>query len=98
IREKQTEIARVQLDEAIKHAEDRIANLRPNVTQRERRHAAEHLEHLQRLLVGLRDDAPYQKPFLWPVNFSEIFDRGGFDVVVANPPYVRQESLDAIEG
>jgi len=33
------------------------------------------------------------KPFfLWKLNFSEVFqERGGFDVVIANPPYVRQE-------
>ena len=28
----------------------------------------------------------------WRVEFAEVFDRrGGFDIVVANPPYVRQE-------
>lgn len=30
----------------------------------------------------------------WRVEFAEIFDRrGGFDIVVANPPYVRQEQI-----
>ena len=30
----------------------------------------------------------------WRVNFAEVFaDRKGFDVVVANPPYVRQEKI-----
>ena len=30
----------------------------------------------------------------WRVEFAEVFDqRGGFDIVVANPPYLRQESL-----
>ena len=30
----------------------------------------------------------------WRVEFAEVFDRrGGFDVVIANPPYVRQEEL-----
>ena len=36
------------------------------------------------------------KPFfLWKLYFSEIFQRDnpGFDVVIANPPYVRQEQL-----
>jgi hypothetical protein len=57
------------------------------------------LAGLERLKEGLHDDAPYQKPFLWPVNFHEIFDegRGGFDIVLANPPYVRQESLDPVD-
>ncbi len=30
----------------------------------------------------------------WRVEFAEVFDRrGGFDIVVANPPYVRQEQI-----
>lgn len=31
------------------------------------------------------------KAFKWEEEFSEIFARGGFDVVIGNPPYVRQE-------
>ncbi len=36
------------------------------------------------------------KPFfLWKLNFSEVFEKnGGFDVVVANPPYVRISGID----
>jgi len=33
------------------------------------------------------------KPFHWIMEFSEIFERGGFDIVVGNPPYVRQELI-----
>lgn len=33
--------------------------------------------------------------FLWKLNYSEVFEsKGGFDVVIANPPYVRQENID----
>ncbi len=32
-------------------------------------------------------------PFDWEREFPEIFERGGFDVVIGNPPYVRQEGL-----
>ncbi len=34
-------------------------------------------------------------PFVWDVSFSEIFegDKRGFDIVVGNPPYVRQEKI-----
>jgi hypothetical protein len=32
-------------------------------------------------------------PFDWEKEFPEIFLRGGFSVVIGNPPYVRQEGL-----
>ncbi|MEO0297469.1 MAG: DNA methyltransferase, partial [candidate division WOR-3 bacterium] len=32
--------------------------------------------------------------FLWEVDFAEVFaERGGFDIVIGNPPYVRQELI-----
>ncbi len=31
------------------------------------------------------------KAFNWQTEFKEVFDKGGFDVVIGNPPYVRQE-------
>jgi len=34
--------------------------------------------------------------FLWRLDFAEVFaDKGGFDVVIANPPYIRQERFSA---
>jgi len=33
------------------------------------------------------------KPFSWQKGFPEVFKQGGFDVVIGNPPYVRQELL-----
>jgi len=33
--------------------------------------------------------------FVWKEAFPEVFAQGGFDVVIGNPPYVRQELLDA---
>ena len=34
-------------------------------------------------------------PFVWDIAFVEIFadDKGGFDIVIGNPPYVRQENI-----
>jgi hypothetical protein len=34
-------------------------------------------------------------PFVWDIAFVEIFegDKGGFDIVIGNPPYVRQEMI-----
>jgi len=30
--------------------------------------------------------------FMWDVEFAEVFAEGGFDVIVANPPYVRADA------
>ncbi|MEG4533410.1 Eco57I restriction-modification methylase domain-containing protein [Microcoleus sp. D2_18a_D3] len=35
--------------------------------------------------------------FDWQAEFSQIFADGGFDVVIGNPPYVRQELLSPIK-
>lgn len=35
--------------------------------------------------------------FNWKKEFSEIFENGGFDIVIGNPPYVRQESIKEIK-
>ncbi len=36
-------------------------------------------------------------PFDWKAEFPEIMKTGGFDTVVGNPPYVRQESLSGFK-
>jgi adenine-specific DNA-methyltransferase len=33
------------------------------------------------------------KPFSWQQAFADVFKQGGFDCVIGNPPYVRQELL-----
>ncbi|ALU75551.1 restriction endonuclease subunit M [Tenacibaculum dicentrarchi] len=33
------------------------------------------------------------KAFKWETEFPEIFENGGFDVVIGNPPYVRKQGL-----
>lgn len=43
------------------------------------------------------DDWEEQRPFDWEEEFSEIMNGGGFDVVIGNPPYVRQEELSEIK-
>ncbi|MDF2954868.1 MAG: methylase of polypeptide chain release factor, partial [Candidatus Alkanophagales archaeon MCA70_species_2] len=43
------------------------------------------------------EDLKKIKTFHWIFEFPEVFlDRGGFDVVVGNPPYVRQEGINHI--
>lgn len=50
-------------------------------------------ERLQRVAasVGKKGDKDY---FLWDIDFAEVFlERDGFDIVIGNPPYVRQEEV-----
>lgn len=35
-----------------------------------------------------------KKPFNWKEKFPKVFQQGGFDVVIGNPPYIRVDSLD----
>src|SRR5207302_5608235 len=37
------------------------------------------------------------RAFDWKAHFPQVFERGGFDAVVGNPPYVRQERLGPIK-
>ncbi|NMB91975.1 N-6 DNA methylase [candidate division WWE3 bacterium] len=54
--------------------------------------------------IKLREIEKFKKAnirpfFLWKLNYSEVFqDKGGFDVIIANPPYVRQEEITYKEG
>jgi hypothetical protein len=41
----------------------------------------------------ISDPAVHPKAFTWQATFPEVFAQGGFDVVVGNPPYIRQELL-----
>ena len=38
-----------------------------------------------------------KRPFSWDTEFKDIMTRGGFDVVLGNPPYVRIQNLDRVE-
>ena len=41
----------------------------------------------------ISDSAVHPKALDWQTAFPEVFAQGGFDVVVGNPPYIRQELL-----
>ncbi len=50
----------------------------------------ENIKEARTTLKGVRD-----KPFVWDIDFAEIFsgEKKGFDIVIGNPPYVRQEKI-----
>jgi hypothetical protein len=55
-------------------------------------------EQLYRPLEAAATDlARKVRSFHWPLAFPEVFDKGGFDCVLGNPPWVRQEMLTSIK-
>ena len=56
----------------------------------EKRKIDEEIEKLTEIESKLKE----KKPFVWDIDFAEIFgEKGGFDIVIGNPPYVRQEKI-----
>lgn len=39
------------------------------------------------------DDWKEKRPFNWEEEFKDVFEQGGFDVVIGNPPYVDSENM-----
>ena len=38
-------------------------------------------------------DIPNDQFFLWHIYFKEVFDEGGFDIVIGNPPYIALQKM-----
>lgn len=46
-------------------------------------------------LIGQLKVLGDEKPLVWGIEFSEIFNTdSGFDVIIGNPPYIRQEDIE----
>ncbi len=45
---------------------------------------------INELLEKIHDPKTEKPFFLWRLNFMEVFKGGGFDVVIANPPYIKE--------
>jgi len=73
--------------------EDRQLELRVEALRRERDELKGQLERIQEALGVLK--TAEDVPFIWDIAFVEIFEgeKGGFDIVIGNPPYVRQERI-----
>ncbi|QXX75213.1 N-6 DNA methylase [Methylovirgula sp. HY1] len=63
-----------------------------------RDHRLQNLEATIKCGNSLIDDPKFtDRPFDWRLAFPDIFARGGFDVVIGNPPYVRMELLKPVK-
>ena len=76
-----------------------IAQLNLLLKIAEKSHRLPLLERNIRCGNSLIDDEKVaeNKAFKWEEQFGEIMRNGGFDVVIGNPPYVRQEELSEIK-
>jgi len=55
------------------------------------------LKELQNKKVEIDENRLVElKPFHWVMQFSDVFEKGGFDVVIGNPPYVRADTENSI--
>ena len=60
-----------------------LANIKEKKTQ---------IQNLMKMKKTLTESE--KKPFIWEIDFAEIFgDKNGFDIVIGNPPYIRQEKI-----
>jgi len=68
-------------------------------TSQEKDRLYSEIENLQgQLQEVLSDEAVPEKVVDWRIKFAEVFDQhGGFDVAVANPPYVNMVEMDATD-
>lgn len=48
------------------------------------------LEKLENLPI------PNNQFFLWHIYFKDVFDKGGFDIVIGNPPYISLQANDGL--
>ncbi len=94
----QGEVVRVHIKDARNKAEAEAKEFldRKKPPKTKVKAAQARAERMRDLLDSLdsKNFALVQKPFLWPIAFPDVFREGGFDIVLANPPYVRMEKLD----
>ena len=83
----------MRLDGTVEERTDRQLELEAMEWQKQIEALTEDLDRLEEARSALRSAGGV--PFVWDIAFVEIFTggKGGFDIVIGNPPYVRQESI-----
>lgn len=69
--------------------------------QKEKNKLDEEIEKLSKELEEIKNNAIYKNAFEWRFEFPEVLSNDGsfegFDVVIGNPPYIRQEELSELK-
>lgn len=89
------EFIRSSVQEKIDGIETRTKNLNLNIPGDRKKNEELAKRKLECLAVPDMVKSSKAKPyFLWKLNFFEVFqEEGGFDLVIANPPYLRVQGL-----
>ena len=98
----QREIIHLHLTDALEQAKAdlEVLNKSERPTKSALRKVHSLIDRISSVLSDMEDKnfALVQKPFLWPIAFPDVLREGdpnaGFNIVIANPPYVRMEKLD----
>ena len=80
-------------DSLIQQIQEHTANYLVTHTDPEKQQLRDEIAELK---GGLQGWSANEEEFVWQVEFSEVFQEGGFDIIIGNPPYVRQERIKAI--
>ena len=83
----------LRLDGTVEERTDRQLELQAMEWQKQIETLTENLNHLKATRSALASARGV--PFVWDIAFVEVFtsEKAGFDIVIGNPPYVRQESI-----
>jgi hypothetical protein len=77
------------------HAESEIGFVLRQLAGMPKLGASEQDAMLDRIRSWFHD--PAKPTFLWELHFGEVFAQGGFDIVIANPPYISVEKFSRTE-
>ena len=83
----------MRLDGTVEERTDRQLELQAMEWQKQIEALTEDLDRLKEARSALGSAGGV--PFVWDIAFVEIFtgEKGGFDIVIGNPPYVRHENI-----
>jgi len=99
IRELQSSLNRLK-GESIKEIQSNIFNsdyqAELDLITRKQKHEEEKLKYqIDTLNYEINQIKNNNLPFVWKIDFPEIFiGKGGFDIIIGNPPYVPQEEIE----
>ena len=81
-------------DNLIQQIQEHTAKYQTTHTNLGKQRLREAIAELKKSLQGWSEN---EDEFVWQVEFSEVFQDGGFDIIIGNPPYVRQELIRTIK-